>query len=119
MAKKLPHTSKHRVAGKVVKVARIFDPDQIAARYHEQEMGEHSTPDHELHGSHETPDGSVTVEHIEGVPKYEEREQDGALVLVSGSPTVGPEFKLTWPTGASVTVPCADAVREYLGLTEA
>lgn len=113
MAKKLPHVSHHRVNEKIVKIPRIFDPSQIAAGYHEQEMGEHSTLDHELHGIHDTPAGAVTVEHAEGVPVYGPRE-DGARILVSGSPTVGPEFKLTWPNGASVTVPCADAVREYL-----
>lgn len=117
MAKKLPHVSKHRAGGELVKIPRIFSPDQIAAGYHEQVMGEHSTPDHELHGSHDTPDGTVTVEHVEGVPVYDTRE-DGTTVLVSGAPTVGPEFKVTWPNGASVTVPCADAVRAYLGLAD-
>jgi len=88
--------STHRVNGDLVKVPRQFDQTHIDAGYHEQEWGEHSHSVHELLGEH----GGVVVEHAEG---------DEAI-------THGPEFRLTWPTGHSVNVLCADVVREYLGL---
>lgn len=101
---KLPHTSKHMVNGKIVEVPRRWDDVHLKSNYDLLILGEHSHPKHPLHGQH----GHVTVEHVEGEPRYE----DGRLV--EGSPTVGPEFKLSWPNGSSVTVPCADAVKEYL-----
>jgi hypothetical protein len=103
--------SLHRVNGEIVKVSRKWDKAHIDANYHEQEFGEHSHAEHELLGDHD----GVIVEHVEGKPVYGERE-DGATVLVSGAVTHGPEFKLTWPNGSSVTVVCADTVRAYLGL---
>jgi hypothetical protein len=110
MAKKLPHVSRHRVGDEVVEVPRMFDQAHLDAHYHLQEMGEHSMSDHDLHGDY----GTVRCEHVEGEPVYEEREEDGARVLVAGSPTVGPEFKISWPNGSSVTTPCADNARAYL-----
>jgi hypothetical protein len=110
MAKKLPHVSRHRVGDQVVEVPRLFDQAHLDAHYHLQEMGEPSTPDHLLHGDF----GTVRCEHVEGEPVYGEREEDGALVLVAGSPTVGPEFKISWSNGASVTTLCADNAGAYL-----
>lgn len=108
MAKR-PHTSNHRVGGKIVKVPRRFDQAHLDAGYHDQEWGEHSTPGHKLHGIYD----GFKVDHIEGDPVFGERE-DGLDVLVSGSPTGGPEFRITWDDGSSVTVLCADVLREYL-----
>lgn len=90
--------STHRVNGSLVKVKRRFDPVHLDAGYHEQEWGEHSSPDHELLGDHD----GITVEHVDG---------DDAC-------THGPEFRLTWPAGHSVNVLCADVAREYLGLAD-
>lgn len=97
--------------GKLVHVPRRFDQAHLDAGYHELEHGDHSRPGHELHGRH--PNGMV-VEHAEGAPVYGKRDEDGAVVLLSGSPTVGPEFRVTWPNGQAVTTLDADSVRVYL-----
>lgn len=110
-------TSLHRVGGEVVEVKRKWGDDHLAAGYHTVEWGEHSTKDHKLLGVHKTPlRGKILVEHTQGPPKTEIREDGAVNHLVSGSWTYGPEFKLTFEDGSSVQVLCADTVKEYLKL---
>lgn len=90
--------SKHKVGGKVIKIPRKWDDLHIGALYHEQEWGEHATPDHELIGTHNTDLGTFEVEYVEDFPQ-------GAG---------GPEFLIKLPSGDAVVVLCADVVRQYL-----
>jgi hypothetical protein len=114
MARRLKRTTRHRHGKRVVEVERLLHPEHVDAGYHLIEWGEHSHPKHELLGEHETPNGRVLVEHVEGRAKFAKRESDGARVMVEGSATDGPEFKLTYEDGSSLTVLCADTVRAYL-----
>lgn len=107
----LPHASRHKVRGKTVRVPRRFHKQHLDSGYHKQVWGEHAHRDHELLGEHP---GGLVVDHIEGEPVYGPRAPHGDIVLLDGSPTTGPEFRLTWPSGKSVSVLCADVVREYL-----
>lgn len=88
--------SQHRVGKKLVKVPRKFADVHLQAGYHTQEWGEHATPNHALLGYHEEED--VSVDYVNDHPQ-------GAG---------GPEFLLTLPNGARVTVLCADVVSKYL-----
>jgi len=106
--------AKHRVKGKIVHVDRQWDDRHLAAGYHEREWGEHSHKDHPLHGTHDTPNGQIQVEHSEGIAVYGGRAEDGLLVLKEGSITHGPEFKITFPDGASVQVLDDESVKAYL-----
>lgn len=147
---RLPHSSNHRVKGELVRTPRRFHKMHLEAGYHEQEHGEHSTPDHTLHGSYDSPRGKVTVSHIEGDPEYGQRCPCGAVgepgdsfkqhlrddhglddeqmrhflergphkVLVRGSITVGPEFRIELEDGMHVTTLDAESAREYLAQLE-
>lgn len=75
-------------------VERRFHPGHAAAGYHLREWGEPAHAEHELLGDH----AGVLVEYVVDV-------EAGAG---------GPEFRLTFPNGASVTALCADTVRELL-----
>jgi len=65
---KLPHTSRHRIGKNLVEVPRRFDESHLESGYHTQELGEASTPDHEIHGVYATVRGDMTVSHVEGEP---------------------------------------------------
>lgn len=82
-----PHTSQHVGAdGKIVKIPRSFDQIHLDANYHEQIWGQHSTDDHELHGTYQGRDGLIEVRHV------------------ARGRTGGPEFELEWEDGMKVSV---------------
>jgi hypothetical protein len=89
-------TSRHLHGDNIKRINRSFKPEHLEAGYHQKEWGEHATPDHPLIGKH----GNVTVEYVEDVP-------EGAG---------GPEFKITLPNEAVVTVLGSDVVEAYLEL---
>ena len=95
------HTSKHRVKGELVEIDRTFNQAQLDAGYDRLEFGEPATPKHKLLGTHD--DGGIVVGYL-------------AEDLPGGMG--GPVFQLTFPSGASVTVLCADTVRAYLDLAK-
>jgi hypothetical protein len=114
-----PTTSQHKLAdGTVADIPRTFDPMHVDAGYHGQEWGEHSTPDHELHGKYETdlfversfrlgndPDGEVVIRNVPVTVSVSHLES---------GPTGGPEFLLEWSDGMKVTVLDADTAVLYL-----
>lgn len=90
----MSHVSHHRGKdGRLSHVERRFHDAHIAAGYHEREWGPHARRTSPVLGEHES---------------------GHKVELLREGPTGGPEFLVTLPSGAQVTVLCEDIVAEYL-----